>query len=143
MSALLVRAAPPADYAWLCRKSGYTPGFDFRAIEAIDEGGTIHGMVGFDGWTPNAVHMHVALASPLRCRALIRAAFEYPFVQALRGVVLGFTPGNNHAALGLARRLGFREAHRIRDGWDFGHDIVVFEMHKSECRWLSLKQKAA
>lgn len=139
----LVRAAPPAHYAWLCRKSGYTPGLDFRAIEAIDESGTIHGMVGFDGWTPNAVHMHVALETPARCRELVRAAFRYPFEQALRGVVLGFTPGNHIAALGLAKRLGFREVHSIPDGWDVGVPLVVFEMRAAECRWLSLKQKAA
>lgn len=132
-----VRAALPGEYGWLCQSTGYAPASDFRAIVAVDEAtGRIEGLVGYDHWMPNSVHMHVRLASPA-CRGLVRAAFEYPFQQVGCGVALGFTPAHCGEGVRLAKRLGFREAYRIREGWAVGVDTVVFEMRREECRWLS------
>ncbi len=136
MSRFLVRAAPPEHYVWLARQSGCTLTPGFRAIEAVDSHGAIRGMVGYCDWTANAVRAHMAVDSPIVWRALVRPAFEYPFLEAGKGVVLGFVDGGNARSVRLTRRLGFREAYRIRDACAVGRDLVVFEMRREDCMWL-------
>lgn len=131
-----VQAAPPLHFAWMTSRSGYCPAWDFRAIEAIDEHGRILGMVGFDRWLGNAVEMHVALDSIAAARALRTPAFDYAFRQGGKGIAIGVVPGHNKKALLLAERLGFRETHRIRDGWAEGDDVVLLELRREDCRFL-------
>lgn len=121
--------------AWLSERTGYAPSADFRSLVSVDDGGRVVGVVGFDRWTPGAVHMHVALATPIAARLLLPAAFAEAFAEG-RLLALGEVRASNHRSLSLARHLGFREAHRIRNGWDAGEDVVLFEMRREDCRWL-------
>lgn len=137
-----VRAAPLEHYAWLCRRVGYAPTREFRAIEAVRDDGHILGMVGYDHWSPNAVWMHVALVDECPrggLRGFVRAAFAYPFVEAGREIVLGSVRGGNVAAQRLDLHLGFREVCRIVDGVAKGEDLIFYEMRKADCRWLGRK----
>jgi hypothetical protein len=129
--------AIPADYAWIASRAKLAITPQFRAIKAVDAGGQIRGMVGFDGWTPNAVSLHIALTSPLALRCLIGPAFGIAFKEFGRGVALAMVLSDNAESLRLVRKAGFREKHRIRDGWTVGTDMVMFEMRKDECRWLA------
>ena len=130
-----VGAAPESHYGWLTERSGYQPAPDFRAVEATD-GDRILAMIGYDHFSPNGVQMHVAIESPTAIRSLPWAAFHYPFIQLGLGVVFGLVAADNARCMSLARRLGFRETHRIRDGYAPGVDVVIFEMRREECRWL-------
>lgn len=121
--------------AWLTERTGYAPCADFRSLVSVDDGGQVVGVVGFDRWTPGAVHMHVALDTPIAARTLLAAAFAEAFAEG-RALALGEVRASNHRSLSLARHLGFREAHRIRNGWDAGEDVVLFEMRREDCRWL-------
>lgn len=111
-----------------------TPGARF--IEARDASGRIRGVVAYDGWTENAVQAHMAVDSPVVWRSLLPAVFEYPFVEAGKGLILGIIPAGNVRSCAMARRLGFREAYRVRDGWAVGEDLIAHEMRREECRWL-------
>lgn len=132
---MAVRAATPEECALLTQRTGYAPGGGFRGIVS-EVGGRVVGLVGFDGWTPNAVWMHVAVDSPGACRELLRAAFFYAFFETGRSVALGLVRGGNGRILRLAQHLGFRETGRIRDGWAAGEDVVLLEMRRHECRWI-------
>jgi hypothetical protein len=132
---LTVRAAPPEHYGWLCSRLGLSPGWKFRAIEAVDTYGRIQGMVGYENWTESACFMHCAVDNKAAYRRLLHPSFEYPFIEGGRSLVLGLR-ASNHIALNNARVLGFRETYRIKDGWATGEDMVLFEMRKDECRWL-------
>lgn len=136
---MILRAAPDNHLPWLVNRVGIAPPSDLRAIEALDNGGRILGMVGFCDWKPNSVQLHFALASPLVVRSLARAAAEYAFGQARLEVALAYVSANNMKSRRLVEWLGFREAFRIPDGWARGVDLLLFEQRRKGCRWLSRK----
>ena len=131
-----VQAAPKESYAWLLERIGYRPGVDFTAIEARDDAGNIGAMVGFDLWKPGSVQLHVAIESPACAKAIIRPAFQYPFLQHGCSVVLGLIPSPRAKCVEFVRRLGFEKICQVRDGWDAGADLLVFELRKENCRWI-------
>lgn len=100
-------------------------------------------MVAYASWTPNSVQMHVAIDTPIAGRHLLVPAFEYPFTQGGCGLVTGLIAANNARSIKLAKRLGFRQAHRIKDGWSVGVDLILHEMTRDECRWLRPARKVA
>ena len=130
-----VRAARPEEFAYLTERTGYVPGSGFRAI-VQEVRGRVVGLVGFDGWTPGAVWMHVTTEAPGACRGLLREAFRYAFEQAGRSVALGMVRASNAPSLRLAARLGFRECGRLRDAWADGEDVVLLELRRADCRWI-------
>lgn len=139
---MIVRAAPTEHYAWIAERANLAIGPAFRAIEAVDDAGRIHGMVGYDGWTPNAVCMHVALDNPACMRHLLIPGFGIPFIELGRGVALAQVLSTNVRSLALVPRLGFRFAYRVRDGFKPGIDSVWFEMRKEECRFIRARKAA-
>ncbi len=132
----IVRAAPPSHFNWLKLRTHCELTDGFRAIEALDEDGIVRGMVGYSGWTYNSVAMHVCIETPGALKALLRPAFEYPFVEGTKKLLLGITASDNKVALKFNKHVGFREVHRIKDGFADGVDLVVQEMWREECRWI-------
>jgi len=128
---------------WLMERCGLHSGDSLCVVEEVDSAGRTVGAVGFDNWTPNACRMHVALERPRACRKLVRAAFEYPFVQCDREVVLAEIREGNDRSLRLAKHLGFQEVLRVADGWERNEALVFFEMRRADCRWLQRQRKAA
>lgn len=131
-----VVAALPHDFGWIQQRTGCGRTAGFKAIKAVDDSGRILGMVGYDGWTENAVQAHMAVETPIAWRALTGPAFAYPFLEAGKSVILAIIPASNARSVKLARRFGFRETYRVRDGWAVGEDLVLLEMRREECRWL-------
>lgn len=129
-----VRAAMPEEFGWLVQRTsaGLTAGA--RGILTEDAAGRIRGMVVFDGWTENAAQAHIALDTPMAWRSLSGPVFEYVFEQCGKGVFLVCIPSHNARSIALTRRLGFREAHRVRDGWAPGDDLILFEMRREDWR---------
>jgi RimJ/RimL family protein N-acetyltransferase len=135
-------AAQPNDFAWLVERTQCAPTAGFRAIKAVDESGRIRGMVGYDGWTENAVTCHMAVDTPVAWRALVPAVFEYPFEQLGRGIMLGVIPAHNVRSWHLAGRFGFELTHRVRDGWAKDDDLLILELRRERCRYLEPLRKA-
>lgn len=132
-----VGPAHPSHYEWLQKRIDIQIGPEFRAIEAVDAAGRVHGMVGFGGWTPNAVSLHFALDNPAALRSLLRPAFGIAFKDAGKGLAVATVLSTNARSLAVVPRIGFRETYRIRDGWAVGVDLVIFEMRRNECRWIA------
>lgn len=131
-----VQVAPPEHFPWLLERTGLWPSPGLRALEAVDELGQVRGMVGYDTWMRSTCFMHVAIEQPIAIRCLLRPAFSSLFEDAGYSVAMGLTRASNAPALRLARHLGFREAYRIRDGWQPGEDLIISELRKEDCRWL-------
>lgn len=144
---VFVRWAPKEHYPWIAQRARIDTGPCFIALEAATEDGKGFAMVGFDGWTPRSLSMHVALgdshAGKRAGRALIRPAFEFAFVEAKRSIVTGTVLSNNPKALALDMNLGFREVFRGKDWWGPGVDMIWLEMRREDCRWIEPQRKAA
>jgi RimJ/RimL family protein N-acetyltransferase len=131
-----VREAPPEHYPWIAERAHLVIGSDFRAIEAVDEAGRILGMVGYDGWCPGSVAMHVALDNRGAARRLLQPAFGVPFIELKIPIIKGLVLSNNPRAIALDKHLGFKEVARLADWWAPGVDIILFEMRREDCRWI-------
>src|SRR5688572_9038174 len=118
----------------LCRDLPYNPTAGLRGITYGDG----DAVVAYDNWTHNAVFMHCwsRATKPWFDRRFLREIFRYPFEICGKGLVIGFTQGDNAPVLKFCHRVGFRETHRVRDGWKLGTDLVIQEMRRENCRWL-------
>lgn len=113
-----------------------------KAIAVVDGAGRICAMAAYDAITRGSCEMHFALDTPHAGRALLGAAFDYPFKDLGLCVLLGMIPADNTKSLRLAQHLGFRETYRVRSGWTESVDLVIHEMRRDECRWLSGRKAA-
>lgn len=138
-----VTAATTEDMGWLIQRTGCALTPSARGIKAVDDTGRIHGMVAYDGWTPNAVSAHMATDHPAVWRTLLQPAFAYPFEQCDKRMLLVCVNSDNDRSVQLVRRFGFREIHRVQNGWSPSVDLLMFQMHREECRYLSRERKAA
>jgi hypothetical protein len=120
---------------WAASRIGISLTGQAAGLSAVDGSGRTRGVVVFDGWTPSAAQVHLALDTPMALRCLIRRAFLYVFKAMGRQVLWMLLPASSPAA-GLAESFGFRLAHEIRDGFAVGDNVCVFEMRREECRWL-------
>ena len=132
---MIVRAATPSDYAWICQRTGIAPTADMRVIEAVDSSGRIVAQIAAEGWTPNACRVHIAVDEPIALRDLLREAALWLFVQAGRRVAIAVIKSDHARSLRLSKRIGMREVYRVRDGWEQGVDLVALELRKEWCRW--------
>lgn len=130
-----VGPAPAEHYPWIAQRAGLVVGDGFRAIEVVD-GERILGMVGFDGWTPNACALHIAIESPIALRKLARQGFRTVFVGLCRRVALASVLSTNKRSRRLVEGLGFRLLTSIKDGWEPGIHMMIYEMRREDCRWL-------
>lgn len=129
-------AATKEQLSWLCERTGAALTDAARGVAAVDADGVTRGVVAFDLWSHNSAHAHVALDAPVAARPLLRAAFEYAFCQADKGVLIGMVSADNERALKLDQSLGFREVARVRDGRAVGVDLVILELRREDCRFL-------
>lgn len=125
--------APPEHFVWLQERTGCVLTSDFRALEVLS-GERILGMVGYCNWTPGAVESHMAVETPIAWRSLLPHVFAYPF--ETRITMLAVIPSHNSHSLKLTRHFGFRETHRVRDGWAQNDDLILLELRREECRFL-------
>lgn len=122
---------------WLCERIGYVPTPNMTCIGQVTRG-TLRAVVGYDHFTGKCCQMHIAgTGRTWMTRELLYAAFDYPFRELGFNVVLGIVDSGNPEGLEFNRRIGFREVHRVVNGHPDG-DLVIFEMQKADCRWLSL-----
>ena len=131
-----VLAGESSDIEWLVSRTRCAVTRGFKAIKAVDARGQIRGMVGYDGWTENAVTSHMAVDTPIAWRSLIPACFEYPFLECRRDILLGVIPADNAKSWGMASHLGFRIAHTVMDGWAKGVGLLLLELRREDCRFL-------
>lgn len=131
----MIAAATLQQLTMLCNATGLVPTPDIKGV-ALTRDRQTTAVVGYDRWTDNSVEMHIWVRDSFMTPGFVRACFEYPFIQAKKGLVIGVTPGNNVAALAMNARLGFVPVYTIKDGNSVGEDLVIQEMRRENCRWI-------
>ena len=132
-------AATQDELRWLESRTGGVLTRGARGIAARDSEGRTRGVVAYDNWTDSAAQCHWALDTPVALRALLPAIFSYPFEASGKLLLLGVVPELNYPSIHLAKRLGMRETHRVRDGWAMGQDLVCLELRREDCRYINRK----
>lgn len=140
---MTIGPAPWMHFPWIIERAGVVASAGFRAIEALGNDGRIHGMMGYDSWTDNSVVMSIALDNPACFRSLVTAGFEYPFIQADKGVALCTIRATNSRSVRLTERVGFKLACRVRDGIAVGEDMLLYEMRREDCLWIPEQYRKA
>ena len=131
---MIVRSAPPEHYDWIASRANLVISSQFRAIEAMNGEDKILGMVGFDGWTPNAVSVHIALERPELLRRMVRVALGTAFT--VRNVVIAPVLSNNARSIKMVEGVGFTRSGELKDAWEPGVDLLLYQMRRDQCRWI-------
>lgn len=108
-----------------------------RAIGVLDPAGGIRAVATYNMFYDGGCHMHVASdgSRAWANRGVLRAGFEYPFVQLGLSRLTAPIPCDNVASQILALKLGFSFEGRLR-GYYSGIDAIIFGMTRDECRWV-------
>lgn len=110
-----------------------------KCIGLEQDGKLIAGVL-YDSYNGASICMHVAIEGRLN-KELLWFAFYYPFEQLKVNVIIGIVPEGNMKARKFDEHLGFRLKVRIPDA-DPSGDLLIYTMHKHECRWLHVKTES-
>lgn len=123
--------------SWLCERIGYVPSLHMKCIGSISsDGQRLRGVVGYDGYNEASVVMHMAGDPGWIDKAMLHAAFDYPFNELGCNQVLAFVPSGNKAALDINRRLGFETVVELPGAHPDG-SLFVMRMTRDNCRLLA------
>lgn len=142
--AIVIRATTHDEIEQISRSMGYVPSRNVKGIAILEES-TVSAAVLYDYWTVTSCQVHVFAPSlkALFNAEFLREIFTYPFITGGRSLLVAVTPGNQKGSLAVSDWLGFTEKYRIRDGWDTGVDMVLKELRREDCRFLSKDVKSA
>lgn len=121
-------------WSWLQERIGLPWSTDFVALGRVRDG-KILGVVGFTNFTGKSCHMHMAGEGRWMTRTFLRESFRYPFETLGLTMVFGIVPSGNIRALGIDRKMGFRELIYVPDAHPDG-GIHILQMKRADCRWL-------
>jgi len=119
-------------------------GTSFNPLSDIVIARTMNGeLIGgcvYQNYTGKSIGIHVSGFKPgWISRDLLWICFHYPFIQLGCEYLFGLAPAFNLKAVEFNRKMGFTEVTRIEHVFPEG-DMVVFRMHRDECRFLMPKK---
>jgi L-amino acid N-acyltransferase YncA len=110
---------------------------DFQAFGTVSEAtDRLMGVVAYNGFWGHVCTMHTAGDGNWVSRRLLWRSFDYPFRQLGLQAVLAPVAASNARALNFDTKMGFKEVHRIRNGWDLGDDLIILQLLREDCHWL-------
>ena len=122
---------------WAQDKIGVTFRPDATTI-GLEKDGALVAVVVYDGFSETDCNMHIASDGTRAWmnKALLLAAFAYPFSQLGLLRVTGLVPAHNQAALAFDEHLGFvREGFHPKAG-PGGSDLISLGMLRDTCRFI-------
>lgn len=118
------------------------PSGDFQAFATVSEANAVlMGVVAFNCFWGRVCTMHTAGVGNWISRALLWRTFDYPFRQLNLRAVLAPVAAHNARSLKLTKGVGFKEVHRIPNGWDDGDDLIIMQLLRDDCHWLDRLDK--
>jgi RimJ/RimL family protein N-acetyltransferase len=121
----------------LLKEVGVQPCGDLQAIFWVNEQNQIEWVIGYTAFIGKTCQMHVVnLKGGYTPKQVLKSAFDYPFNQLGIEKAFGIVNSLNTKAMQYDQKLGFKEVVRFAGMHEDGGDLVVFEMNKSDCRWI-------
>lgn len=74
-------------------------------------------------------------------REFIHVVADYVFRQLECNAVVNMVDSTNTDSIRFSEHLGCKEVYRIKGGGQHGSDGIVFELQKSECKWINKAEK--
>lgn len=124
--------------AWVAERVGRDDPWTTAAALGLEKDGELVAGIVIDGYVPNARgSMHCAGTGKYWLnREFLRACFDYAFNFLNLKVLINPVSAMNDASLRFTRHIGFTELARIPLAWDGKEDLVLFQLHRDDCRWL-------
>lgn len=141
---MTIRAATQDEIHAIATAMEYCPSGRAKGV-VILEAESISAGVLYDYWSFNAVQVHIYAPSlkALFAPASLEQIFQYPFLTCGRGILMAVTPADQKGSLAISAWLGFKETHRVQDGWKVGIDMVIKELRREDCRFIPQDVKSA
>lgn len=134
-----VRDASFADTQYIIGKLGLYPTNAFIAVVLVNKAGDIVGSIGADHFTYNSCQLFIAIEGAAGLQQLLRAGFDLAFNRAGMNIAYGIVNSDNAKSLRLTSKVGFKLKTKLEDGWRKGVHLMVFEMEKKACLWLTAR----
>jgi len=98
-------------------------------------------VVCFNGFVGKICQMHVAMSPGYKFtpRKMLRAAFDYAFIERKLEKVIAIVNTNNAEAMRYDLHIGFEEILRWCGMHEDGGDMAILEMSKASCKWITLE----
>ena len=111
-----------------------------EAALGLERDGELVAGIVIDGVCPKARgSMHCAIANKYGMnREFIFACFDYAFRVLDLKVLLNPVAESNAASLRFTQHMGFKEIARIPQAWDGEEALILFQLHRDDCRWLGV-----
>ena len=125
--------------AWVAERVGRsTPWVKDGALGLEKDGELVAGIV-LDSFVPGVrASMHCAGTGKYWLnRDFLFACFDYAFRHCDLKVLVNYVSAENPDSLRFTKHIGFTEIARVRQGWDGKDDMVLFQLHRDDCRWLN------
>ncbi|MGL4297333.1 MAG: GNAT family N-acetyltransferase [Aestuariivirga sp.] len=137
MTTTLIYGQEDTLLTWAQEHIGVTFRPDATTI-GLEKDGALVAVVVYDGFSETDCNMHIASDGTRAWmnKALLLAAFAYPFSQLGLLRVTGLVPAHNQAALAFDEHLGFvREGFHPKAG-PGGSDLISLGMLRESCRFI-------
>jgi len=123
--------------AWASRSdSGRNTWGPFTAIGLIDETQILAAVIYNDFYEVGcSIHIAAVPGRQWMTRALLKAAFTYPFIQLGYQRLTGYVPAKNWEARRLDEHLGFKQEGLLRQMLP-DDDVILYGMLRNECRFI-------
>lgn len=144
MSAQLIYDQQERLLAWAEGKIGVSRFREAAKAIGLERDGELAAVVVYDGFSACDCNMHIASDGTGRWmnRALLVAAFAYPFVQLGLRRVTGLVPAKNAVALAFDSHLGFEFEGVCREALP-DDDIVILGLLRRKCRFIPKEYRDA
>jgi len=107
----------------------------------LEKDGVLVAGVIYEGYNRQNVWMHVGAVPGKRwmTKDYLLACFRYPFLVAGCEYVRGYVEASNTVARRFDEHLGFRQEAVLKGAASDGGDVILYVMHRDECRFLGDK----
>lgn len=119
---------------WLGDSIG-SVGYDMIQAIGLERDGSLVTVTGYNNFTDKACHVHFSMDKGAYApREYVWFVHHYPFIQARVDVLIAMVSKANHKLIRLVEHLGYSMQCFIS-----GADLLVYSMHKNNCRFLELR----